>query len=103
MAAETREQSLATNLVMRMKEALDEAVADEDYTRILEISETVIGSDDDEVDELIGLIDDGSFEDDDFELDEEFDDFDEDFNEDDSELEDEEDDEDDPLYEDDDE
>lgn len=102
MAAETREQSLATNLVLRMKESLDEAIADEDYTRILEISETVIGSDDDEVDELIGLIDDGSF-DDDLELDEDFDDMDEDFDEEDSELEEECDDDEDPLYEEDDE
>lgn len=102
MAAETREQSLATNLVARMKEVLDEAFADEDYTRILDISENIIGADDDEVDELIGLIDDGSF-DDDMDIDEEFDDMDDDFDvEEESELE-EDDDEEEPLYEDDDE
>lgn len=77
----THEKTLATSVVDRIKEMLDEALVDEDYTRIVEAADSVLG-DDEEAEELFALVDDGSGDVDDDDLDvgdEDLDDLDEDF------------------------
>jgi hypothetical protein len=74
---ESREHTLATNLIARIKSELEEALADEDYTRVVEVADNLLGEDDEEANELFNLVDDGSSDDD--ELSDDFDDLDEDF------------------------
>lgn len=75
--ADTREQVLAANIVERMKASLDEALEDEDYTRIVELSDSVLGEDE-QAEDLFALVDDGSGQGE-LELDSDFDDLDDDF------------------------
>lgn len=83
MKFDTREEELASSLVTRIKEKLEESLEDNDYTAIVQASEHILGTEDDEADELFDLIDDGTLND--VDITEDFDDFSEDFDDEDDE------------------
>ena len=75
----SREHTLASSLVERIKLELEEALSDEDYTRVVEMADSILGEDDEEAGELFNLVDDGSSDDFSDELTDDFDDLDEEF------------------------
>lgn len=87
--SESRENTLATSIVERLKEYLNEAVNDEDYTKIVQLGEEILGEDE-EVEELFDLVGEPIGDED---FDDEFDDLDEDFDDEDEDLDDEDEDE----------
>ena len=92
--AQSREHTLASSIIERLKEVLDEALINEDYTRIVDAADVAFEGGDEESEELFALVGDGFEDSDPTDDDDDFDDLDEDFDD-----EEDEDDEDDLSYE----